>query len=141
MTLERCTRWMGLLLAICFAAQLAAALDETARREIDYLLTRLESSDCRFFRNGKWYGAKRARRHLEKKLAWLAKRDLVASAEQFIERAATKSSNSGEAYRVHCGDAADVPDTAVPSAVWLMNELTRYRQAGAEKEARPFRVQ
>ncbi len=85
------------------------------------------------FRNDKWYGAKRARKHLEKKLAWPVKRDLIDSAKQLIERAAKKSSRSGEAYLVHCGDATVVPSAVVPSAVWLMNELTRYRQAAAGK--------
>ena len=122
-------RWLSLLVLVCCTGQLAAALDETVQREIDYLLTRLETSECRFFRNGKWYDADRARRHLEKKLAWLAKRDLVDSAEQFIERAATESSRSGEPYLVQCGDAA-----VMPSAVWLTNELALYRNAGAGQQ-------
>ncbi|UCH48146.1 MAG: DUF5329 family protein [Betaproteobacteria bacterium] len=111
---DDCARWLSLILLVCCAGQLFAALDETAQREIDYLLTRLETSDCRFFRNGKWYDAKRAREHLEKKYAWLARRDLVDSAEQFIERAASKSSRSGEPCLVQCGEAREVP-----SANWL----------------------
>jgi hypothetical protein len=115
-------RWLSLLVLICCAGQLAAALDETAQREIDYLLTHLETSECRFFRNGKWYDADRARRHLEKKLAWLAKRDLVDSAEQFIERAASESSRSGEPYLVHCGGRVML------SAAWLTQQLQAFRR-------------
>ena len=122
-------RWLSLLVLVCCTGQLAAALDETVQREIDYLLTRLETSECRFFRNGKGYDAKRARKHLEKKLAWLARRDLVDGAEQFIERAASESSRSGEAYLVHC---ADTPE--MPSAVWLTNELALYRKDGARQQ-------
>ena len=48
-----------------WVTQLLAAPDEMARIEIDYLLTRLESSGCEFFRNGRWYEAARARKHLE----------------------------------------------------------------------------
>lgn len=115
-------RWLSLLVLVCCTGQLAAALDETAQREIDYLLTRLETSQCRFFRNGKWYDADRARRHLEKKLAWLAKRDLVDSAEQFIERAASESSRSGEPYLVQCGGAVML------SAAWLNEQLRAFRR-------------
>lgn len=127
-TLKRSARWLGLLFVLCCIGQVAAAPDQIAQREINHLLTRLETSDCRFFRNDNWYSAKRARKHLEKKLAWLAKRDLVASAEQFIERAATKSSRSGKAYLVQCGGGL-----AAPSAVWLLNELDRNRQAATKE--------
>ena len=115
-------RWLSLLFLLCFSAQSVAALDEPAQREIDYLLMRLETSDCRFFRNDKWYDAKRARKHLEKKLAWLSRRDLVDSAEQFIERAATKSSRSGVPYLVQCAHGPPML-----SADWLTEELRRIR--------------
>ncbi len=81
----------GLIVLLSWAFGATAAPDETARREIEYLLTRLETSGCEFFRNGDWYDAASARRHIERKYAWLVKRDLVSSAEQFIERAATES--------------------------------------------------
>jgi hypothetical protein len=48
----------------------------------------------------------------------------VASAEQFIERAATRSSVSGEAYWVRCGSAP--PQL---SAVWLGAQLQALRAA------------
>jgi hypothetical protein len=46
----------------------------------------------------------------------------VTSAETFIERGATQSSQSGKPYAVKCGDAA-----AVASADWLRDELQRFR--------------
>ncbi len=128
---NQCARWpylpfvFFLVLFFVGVVQAGAALDTVAQREVDYLLTRLEISDCRFFRNGKWYDAARARQHLEKKLAWLVKRDLVDSAEQFIERAATQSSRSGEPYLMQCADAP-----AVPSFAWLTDQLARYRRGG-----------
>ena len=106
-----------------WATQALAAPDESARTEIERLLTRLETSGCQFFRNDSWYDAPRARAHLEKKYQWLLKKDLVSSAEQFIERAATRSSRSNEAYLVRCAG-----DEALPSAAWLKRELVRIRQ-------------
>jgi hypothetical protein len=94
--------------------------------EIRYLLMQLENSGCEFFRNGEWYDAKRARQHIERKYVWLLKRDLVVSTEQFIERAATESSRSGEAYQVRCAQVE-----AMPSADWLTNELMRLRSDAA----------
>ena len=55
-------------------------------------------------------------------IAHLLKKGLVTSAETFIERAATQSSASGKLYSVRCGNAA-----AVPSAIWLQEELGRFR--------------
>ena len=119
----------GIVLLVCWALPALAAPDATARREIGYLLTRLETSGCEFFRNGNWYDAVRARQHLARKYAWLVKRDMVASAEQLIERAATQSSRSGEPYLVRCPD-----QSAVPSAVWLNEELAKYRNGHGEIE-------
>jgi hypothetical protein len=99
-----------------------AALDATARAEIDHLLAYLEQSGCEFYRNGKWYPSPDARAHLDRKYQYLLKKGWVDTAEQFIARAATQSSRSGEAYRVRCPAAA-----AAPSARWLKDELQRYR--------------
>ena len=50
-------------------ALLAAVLIATSpRAEVDALLERLEQSDCRFHRNGEWYGPRKAREHLERAL-------------------------------------------------------------------------
>lgn len=117
------TALLGVLFLGCRPLLVAAAPDLIAQQEIDYLLSRLEKSDCRFYRNGDWYDAARARQHLERKYAWLVKRDLVANAEQFIERAATNSSRSGEPYLVQCAE-----NPAMPSAEWLTEELIVYRE-------------
>lgn len=93
-----------------------------AKREITHLLEYLESSGCAFFRNGSWHDAREARAHLEKKNEYLSKRSLIGSTDDFIERAATGSSMSGEKYLVRCRDRE-----AVASSVWLRSELARYR--------------
>jgi hypothetical protein len=122
------------LLAVClFASQAcAAALPPTARVEIDSLLSRLAASGCQFKRNGAWHTADEAQAHLQRKLGYLVDRGAVASAEQFIERAATKSSVSGQTYLVKCGG-----NPAVPSGQWLYSELQALRAASAASAARP----
>src|SRR4029453_19231433 len=52
--------------------------------------------------NGSWYDAREARAHVEKKMNYLASRSLIGSAEDFIDRAATASSVSGDEYLVRC---------------------------------------
>ncbi|MGV8375610.1 DUF5329 family protein [Pseudomonas aeruginosa] len=53
----------------------------------------------------------------------MERKDLVASSEDFIERAATQSSLSGKPYQVRCATQTR------NSADWLNQELRRLRQA------------
>jgi hypothetical protein len=120
-------RLASLLAALLFVSPAHAdPLSTAARGEIEALLSRLAASGCQFQRNGTWYTAAEAQAHLQRKLDYLADRGAVATAEQFIERAATKSSMSGQAYRVKCG-----PQPAVPSSRWLYPELQALRDAGS----------
>jgi hypothetical protein len=118
-------RLSAFLLSLLFAsAAVAAPLPPAARAEVDGLLARLESSACEFSRNGSWYGAGEAKAHLLRKLAWLEDKGLVQDTEQFIERAASKSSISGEPYLVRCGNGAPVD-----SGAWLRAQLKAMRSA------------
>jgi hypothetical protein len=111
------------LLTSLFATSVAAApLPPAARAEIDGLLSRLESSACEFGRSGSWYSASEAKSHLLRKLAWLEDKGLVQSTEQFIERAASKSSITGEPYLVRCANGAPVESNA-----WLRTQLKATR--------------
>ncbi|HEY5851052.1 MAG TPA: DUF5329 domain-containing protein [Lysobacter sp.] len=112
----------GLLLTFAVAAQ--APAPATSEREIEQLITALGSSGCQFQRNGSWYPASEAQSHLRRKYDYLRKRDLVASAEQFIERAGTQSSMSGKAYQVRCPG-----QPAVASSTWLTTRLAAIRHA------------
>ena len=112
----------GLNLATAFAAPLLPA----ARAEIGGLLGRLETSRCEFQRNGTWHNAADAKSHLLVKLNYLEERGMVASTEQFIERAASQSSLSGQPYQVRCANAAPVP-----SRTWLLSQLQLMRSAPA----------
>jgi hypothetical protein len=114
-----------LLLASLLSIGAAAIAEEpgpAARGEIAHLLSYLESSGCQFYRNGSWHDAGDARAHLEKKKDHLLNHSLIGSAEDFIDRAATSSSVSGQAYRVRCAPAGPVA-----SSTWLRAELERFR--------------
>lgn len=100
----------------------AAAGEPDGRREIVQLIETLGESDCRFERNGKWYGAGEARAHLQRKYDWLRERDRAATAEQFIASAASNSSVSGKPYHVQCPGQ---PRQA--SADWFERQLQRLR--------------
>ena len=111
-----------LILMAFWPAAHSAELAQSAVKEIDHLLGALGSSNCRFYRNGKWYDASDAQAHLRKKYEYLRRKKLLGSAEDFITGAGTESSRSGQPYQVQCGK-----DEAVPSAVWLQAELRRLR--------------
>lgn len=101
----------------------AAAPPATTQGEITHLLDYLAASGCAFQRSGTWYDAGAARKHLEMKLDYLQKRNMVRSTEDFLKLAATSSSMYGDVYKVRCG--TQLP---VPSADWLGAELVRLRQ-------------
>ena len=112
------------LIGALVAASAQAAAPPATQTEVARLLAAVEKSQCKFNRNGSWYDAKTARAHLEKKFAYLDKRDMVTTTENFIERGASTSSSSGKAYEMQCGSAK-----AVTSAVWLAEELAKIRKA------------
>lgn len=104
-----------------------AAPSPEARAEIAGLIAALGESKCRFQRNGRWHDAAEARAHLQRKYDYLAKKDDVDSAEQFIERAASSSSVSGRAYRVDCGGREQA------ASAWFSSQLHRLRGANAPR--------
>jgi hypothetical protein len=103
-----------------------AAPSAQARREIQGLMEALSTSSCEFQRNGTWHGRDEARKHLQRKYDYLLKKNLVDTAEQFIERAASKSSISGRAYQVRCPG-----QPAQPAATWFKAKLDASRGSGA----------
>lgn len=118
------SRWaLTAALAACGAVS-AAELSNEAQKEITKLLDRIEASNCSFGRNGNWYPASEARKHLQMKLDYMVKRNMLGSTEEFISKAATASSVSGEAYQIRCGAQAPIA-----SAVWLTSELKRIRSS------------
>jgi hypothetical protein len=122
------------LLATVLAASLAdaATLSLAAKNEIESLLSRLEASGCQFYRNGSWHSSGAAQAHLVRKLDYLVGKGAVASAEQFIERAATESSITGRAYLVKCGSSP-----SVQSGAWLLSQLRAIRATSAAPASSP----
>lgn len=111
-------------LALALAPGIAgAAPSADARREITQLIGSLDGSQCQFQRNGSWYGPADARSHLQRKYDYLLKKDMVDTAEQFIERAASQSSMSGKAYRIRCPGQPEQT-----SAAWFGARLQALRQ-------------
>ena len=119
-------RFLPALLVLLVAAASAAPLPPAARAEVDALMNRLQSSGCEFNRNGSWYAGAEAKAHLLKKLDYLESKDMVATAEQFIDKGASTSSSSGKAYLVRCAGKAPVE-----SGTWLKAELQQLRAARA----------
>jgi hypothetical protein len=105
------------------ASSWAAAPSTAARAEIEQLLAFVASSGCQFNRNNTWYAAPEASAHLAKKERYLEEHGQIATAEDFIAKAATKSSMTGKPYTVRCGS-----EPAIACDEWLMAELRRSRQ-------------
>ena len=119
--------WLwGPVLALCCWPAWCAPPPEVAQTEINYLLGFIEQSGCQFYRNGSWYDSKRAQEHLRSKYDFMVARDLIKTAEDFIEQAATRSSMSGIAYALKCSSAP-----VVASGLWLREVLARYRLTAA----------
>jgi hypothetical protein len=112
----------GLLLAGWTAFAVAGTPSPQAQAEVDQLLQIVGSSACEFYRNGEWHQASEAQAHLKKKYDYLVTMHWVKSTEQFIERAGTKSSMSGETYQIRCPG-----HDAEPSAQWLSEKLVLIR--------------
>jgi hypothetical protein len=113
----------------CVAAVIAnlfslahAGIPTPAKIEIDALLNTLASSRCEFQRNGSWHTADQARTLMVKKLEYLDRKNMIKTAEDFIEHAGSKSSSTGKPYSVRCGDAA------MDSGTWLTAQLKTLRE-------------
>jgi hypothetical protein len=88
--------------------------------EVESLLSAIGSSGCQFIRNGKEYSAPDAEDHLRMKYKKGAR--YVSTAEDFINRIASKSSWSGKPYQIACPD-----EVLQPSGQWLTNKLQDLR--------------
>ncbi|MGO9946482.1 MAG: DUF5329 domain-containing protein [Steroidobacteraceae bacterium] len=114
-----------------FLSLAIAAPSAEVQAEVSYLLQSIENSGCEFHRNGLWYDGTHASTHLRNKYEYFVARDQVSTTENFIDRAATKSSISGILYKIRCTGGAPVN-----SNVWLREALAAYRQAKVALPAR-----
>jgi hypothetical protein len=100
-----------------------AAAPSVADVEINHLLGLIGQSGCEFYRNGSWYDAQRAQAHLRAKYDALLAMNQVKTAEDFIEKAASNSSMSGQPYQIRCSGSA-----AMPTSHWFSAALAQYRK-------------
>jgi hypothetical protein len=100
-----------------------AAAPAAAEVEINHLLGLIGQSGCEFFRNGTWYDAPQAQAHLRAKYDALVARNQIKTAEDFIEKAASSSSMSGQPYQIRCGGSA-----AMATSLWFSAALAQYRK-------------
>ncbi|MDP9012723.1 MAG: DUF5329 domain-containing protein [Pseudomonadota bacterium] len=108
-----------------------AAPAPITQAEIEYLLSTVAESGCEFYRNGTWYDGRAAAAHLRYKYDALMAKDLINNSDDFIERAATKSSLSGLAYAIRCKGYP-----SVSSHEWFEDLLAKYRQSKKDAAAR-----
>ena len=108
-----------------------AGADGTAGREIAALIEAVGASGCRFQRNGRWHPPAAAQAHLQRKLEAARRRGVHGSAEDFIARIASRSSLTGSAYRVRCGNG---PEQS--AADWFDAQLQGLREADSSRSPR-----
>ena len=85
-----------------FNSNTNSAANEKTQKEIHYLLTYIEQSECLFNRNGTDYKGNEVVPHINKKYDYF--KDDIKTAENFIALSATKSELSGKKYTVRCND-------------------------------------
>ena len=97
----------------------------TERAKIERLLALVASlQDAVFIRNGSEHTPQEAADHLRSK--WEAAGDDITTARQFVEQIATKSSMTGEVYRIRLADG-----TEVLAGEYLAGRLAEIEAGGA----------
>ena len=110
-----------LLLGLTLPSSLSAREPREERR-IEHLLHAIGSlPGAVFIRNGSEYDAPAAEKHLRQKLSYAGER--LKTAEQFIEYCATRSSVSGQPYKIRLADGR-----TVESAAFLRARLAEFDQ-------------
>lgn len=75
-------------------------IDKNQQKEIDFLLSYVNHSECIFNRNGINYKGSEAVTHIKRKYDYF--KNEIKTTKDFIELAATKSELSGKKYTVKC---------------------------------------
>lgn len=90
--------------------------------EVEHLFSFIRNSDCILERNGSQHAAQKAVKHIRNKYDYF--RDEIKSTEGFIRLSASKSTISGEYYKVQCPG-----EKKMNTQDWLLMELKRYRSS------------
>ena len=88
--------------------------------EIDYLLGSIGHHGCVFIRNGTRYSTMNARTYLRSKLR--LNRHLIDSSDEFIDKIASQSVESGKPYLIKCRGKE-----RQPAGEWFSALLAEYR--------------
>jgi hypothetical protein len=99
------------------------SLADTAEAEITYLIDQVAQSNCFYIRNGNEHDAAEAADHL--RLKYRRGKRYADTAENFIDRLASESSWSGDAYQMRCGETTEA------SRDWLYRALRGHRSQTA----------
>jgi hypothetical protein len=113
------------------AATMVLAEDARPQKDTDetiaYLLAFVAKSDCTFIRNGQSYTGKQASDHLKSKYQYF--KGKIATPEDFIRLAATKSILSGKPYIVRTKEGK-----VLRCDEWMKQLLEEYRKTKKDKE-------
>lgn len=88
--------------------------------EIQYLTRMVKASPCDFIRNGDVHSGIDAAEHMLNKYDYFE--DEIQTAEDFIRKAASKSTLTGKSYEVKCSNSH------ITSQQWLLRKLNQFRQ-------------
>jgi hypothetical protein len=111
-----------ILISLLFSSSVSLQAQAAYQDEITHLLVYVKTTKCKYIRNGTYHSGADAAAHIKKKYDYF--KDKISTAEDFIKYSATESTMFGNKYYIECAGSAKVP-----SAVWLQNELDRYRKA------------
>lgn len=114
---------IGFLVLLSLTVGNAQAQDSQEAAKIRYLILSVEALEgAKFLRNGREYNAKEAADHLRLKLKTAGNR--VKTADDFIRLCGSRSSLTGEAYRIRFAGG-----TAMEAAVFFGNKLKSFTAA------------
>ena len=119
---RHCLRLASLALGPALVLAARATPSEEEHRLIAALIQRVQGMrTMKFMRNGDPHDADEAAKHLQAKYEYF--REKIVTAEDFIERCATRSEMTGKPYMVQIGDARPREAQA-----FMLQELRTLRQ-------------
>ena len=127
---------LGLLLHPALAPLARATPSDEEHRLISALIERVQHmSTMKFLRNGEVHNAREAAEHMQAKYKHF--REQIVTAEDFIDRCASRSEGTGRPYRIQLADG-----TAREAQDFLLQELRALRQQrpSGQKGASPSMV-
>ena len=117
-------RFIGLLLVFILGAGVANAMPLTEDQKIKALLSTLDNPGVVFIRNGERHDGAWGKKHLIEK--WKGMKEEVKTADDFITKVATSSSQTGRPYQIEAKNGK-VKDAAAWFRFHLNDMNTRFK--------------